>query len=568
MLGKMLDDILGIIDGKNEDTLISDKAPGLEIWRNLKSFEMLDYLTFSERVHELDQMKKTLPSFDSDGNKIALTKEFVTYRGMIKQSAERFRNSSMKLLPYSVLEEKDDRKEYRQEKGDKRRNNKRQVMAVIEIFWSVPKLLPYASMMTILAIINGIPGEFFSGDYIEFESKEDDKGELNVKLTSDKLDEAYRKTVCKGIRFIIKKWKTSKKYDRSTKYRNKLPFYSYETMKKDFWLMISFMKMQQELANYMEDTGNPDGIDLSYLYEAFLSIWPYSPQLFFNIDSKEKDPKIWKGKLDYFFKEPNIDGLDKDIKNASTLFRSDGYMVHQLGTLTLSGYYCLVDSSNYTPQKVVRGKAGNNWLIPYTPYFAAYYFADDFRLYGMLHYGKYGKEYRKRICEILFQKSEPDRKLSEQILSSRLRVALWGRPLSEKKKLLKKYNIPYRLEDLIEEDVDEDLIEEDVDIEEIPRKKKLDSLIVEREIAQICKDWSFEFTELTKKILEEKENDSGEENIKLQSTINSYIDDPYWKMVLGLYICVISKPPFIYIRMPPLRVSQELFMRHETPKNN
>lgn len=536
-----------------KDMLISDKAPGLEIWQNLKSFEVLDYLTFAESVHELDRIGKTkrlinpLPVVDKDGEAIPLTEEFVTYKRMIKQSAEKFRKSSMKLIPYGALGGKDDEDEYGQEKGGRKKSDKRRVMEVMEIFWSVPKLLPYASMMTILAIINGIPGEFFSGDYLEFESDGDNTGKLSMELTFDKSDEEYRKSFCNGLRVIIRKWKTSKKCDRSTKYRNKLPFYSYETMKRDFWLMIFFMKMQQELANYMEKSGNPDGIDLSYLYEAFLSIWPYSPQLFFNIDSKEKNPKIWKGKLDYFFKEPDMDGLIEGINKSSKLFISDGSMEHRLGTMTLSGYYCLVDSGQYPTPKDVRKKVGNNWLIPYTPYFAAYYFVDDFRLYGMLHCGKEGETYRKRICEILIQKSEPYRKLIEEILLPRLRIALSKIPQPKKKELLEKYNIPSRLGDFKEEGVDREDFAEN-----------------EKEVDQICKDWLFELVKLAKKILEEKDQNSSDENVKSQNTINSYIDDPYFKMVLGGYFCIISTNPFVYIKMPPLRVAQEIFMRHKT----
>ena len=74
----------------------------------------------------------------------------------------------------------------------------------------------------------------------------------------------------------------------------------------------------------------------------------------------------------------------------------------------------------------------------------------------------------------------------------------------------------------------------------------------------------FKLVKPTEKILEEKEQNYPDENVKSRNTINSYIDDPYFKMVLGGYLCIISTKPSVYIKMPPLRVAQEIFMRHKT----
>ena len=95
---------------------------------------------------------------------------------------------------------------------------------------------------------------------------------------------------CDGMKIIIQEWKKSNPDYRSKRYRDHKPHFNDETLTQDFWMMILFMQLQLGLANYITNEGRVSSLttgDLNSFYSDFLSIWPYSPELFFNVEIKQ-----------------------------------------------------------------------------------------------------------------------------------------------------------------------------------------------------------------------------------------------------------------------------------------
>ena len=342
----------------------NQRAKEAKIWEACSQFTMSDHLTFAEKIRKMDNH----------------------FSSSVELSLEEINQylSDVECLVKMVLQ-----KTVGPCKAIKgaHKNRKKNIDKLILLFWRIPQLLPYAPIMSMLALIEGVPNIIWD-NYIPSE-------------ILDNMDETEidGKDFCDGMRIIIKEWKKSDPDYRSIRYRNHKPYFDNKTVTQDFWMMIFFMRLQQSLAHYItgeEGVQNLTADDLNVFYRDFLSIWPYSPELFFAIEEQQSyTASDWCSVLDPFFcdQDQYFYSLRLSLKRIRKCADKDS-KEEKLSKLGLIENNC---SGQYLKGDEPR------WLVPWSPSFAARYFIDDFKLYGMLCCKDKADGYKKRILNILLE---------------------------------------------------------------------------------------------------------------------------------------------------------------------
>lgn len=397
MFNSLLTEILQILNEieKDKEFTLLEVSPYFKIWVQCKQFSFPDYLSMATIISNADsnhisiyekKQQRLLDALLASQKKSAknnglplLNQSF--YKSYLMQLQEATKTAlPLSVFPFVSANTHVDAKKY----------DEKCFWQMLEVFWCNPKLVHYASIITILTLINGLPAEVSSSFYFDF--LEDDTHSLSVHeaITKSVYTSAF-KDVYHIIRVVIQHWIHKSDYQRSRKYRNKFPFYSNETLKHDYWLIIVFLKMQKELANQKESVDF-----LNSNFEYFLDIWPYSPELFIGLpDRGISSSEQWKSSLNYFFEKAETQSahsFTQNIFNAISVQFNDLSTVTEPHIVTLSCYYCLYNESISQPE---------DWLIAGTPYYSAYHFIDDFRLYGMLHIGEKTPIYKNILFGIL-----------------------------------------------------------------------------------------------------------------------------------------------------------------------
>lgn len=501
VLDKALDVVQLIEDGK---LAISGKSPGIELWANLRSFQFPDYLELANKVGYADQafdreqekalriakkLKKEPETITNDCNESVFSctevlKPAANYIQRVKDAVGKLKYVSPTKKAPSIH----------------KKTNDYVFWNTIAIFWEIPALFKYAPHLTLLAFVLGLPKKFTEKGYVNSENYD------NIEEICNDANKGNIKDTCKLLRIIFNDWKKRDDNHRENRYKSDLPYYNDETLEQDFWIMIVFMQMQKELATIVinnQECGLTDS-DLSAIYKSFLEIWPYSPQLFFE-DTSLKTASDWESALVPFltWSEQRLAFWKSQVQSATLVTVYPQSLVCDPGIISLSDRRSLWASSL---------KESNNWLIPHTPYFSAYYFIDDFRLYGIRHYKKW-KEYKEIIVKI---KIEEYNKIMMPDIFSQIDID----------KLMPKTD---PLEESVPDELD--VWSDNITIEEhTPKKDK------------------------GRKSESAKNSDpTGQKNTlntKLpkatgprESTIKAYFHKQYWAMMLGLFNCIICRDP-------------------------
>lgn len=372
-----------IKESRSEDISIKRSlCKEAKIFLSCRSFSMLDYLSFAEDLKSFPVLDLSdIP--DNKNREDAIRDHVADHAAALQKYVDKLLKTH--IVPYEKI------------KLNSKRTYGDEVDNLILLFWRVPALLSYAPILTLLALLKGIPRKVFTEEYLTYIDPEKSK--------------ISKKEFCAAMTLILNDWypaqnsQSEQKTDlhgkldyRSTRYRNKKPFYDHKTLQEDFWMMIFFLVLQKELTKYLiskRRKKNPD-FDLSAFYEDFLSLWPYSPKLFLAIEKDQiKTVDEWNSMLKYFFKSAKpykkFWKFDKIVKAESFCeIHENPPLMH---TVSFNSKECFVFSPSRT---------ATNWLMPGTVYFAAYYFIDDMKVYGMLHHKELGAEYKKQILNLLF----------------------------------------------------------------------------------------------------------------------------------------------------------------------
>lgn len=357
---------------KTKNILVKEKCCAeASIFDRCRSFSMLDFLVYAKNMKKLSvvaaSVEKDFEAYTADD-----FKAMADHMSEIIERSEEFLQTQV--VPYE-----------RAQMNGKRIYGK-DVDSLILSFWRVPLLFPYAPIMTLLALIWGVPHNVFESCL-----------ESIIPIT-EKETEIYGSDYAKAINIIVNDWRRHSTDYRSNRYQKKKPLYDERTETQDFWLMILFMKIQQELACYALKSNSHNKMDscLNAFFDDFLDLWPYSPQIFFAIrDGRPTTVCEWYSRMNYFFENAlqfewsqKIDVI-KSCKNS--IYRIDERPWGKFA-IAITDKECIVQKSS---GQIVF------WLMPGTPYFAAYYFIDDLNMYSMIHYKDQGDDYKKHILNIL-----------------------------------------------------------------------------------------------------------------------------------------------------------------------
>lgn len=509
VLDKALDVVQSIEDGKAE---ISRESPGIELWASLRKFEFPDYLELANKIGDADQ------AFDREEEKFlkiakklrkeqetiadACTESIFDYRDDLKPAAnyiQRVKDAVGKLKYINPTEKAP---------SIHKNTNDCAFWNTIAKFWEIPALFKYAPHLTLIAFVLGLPKKFTEKGYVDSENYD------NIEEIGKDANKGVIKDTCKLLRIIFNDWKKRDDNHRKKRYKNDLPYYNKETLEQDFWMMIVFMQMQKELATIVinnQECGLTDS-DLNAIYESFLKIWPYSPQLFF-CDASIQTSSDWKSALEPLLSwgnqefaegEKRLDFWKSQVQSATLVTIDPLSLVCNQGVISLSDRRSLLVSSN----------EANNWLVPHTPYFSAYYFIDDFRLYGIRHH-KNWKKYRKIIEKILDEEYNkimmtdifPQIDIDERMLKDD--------PLEE----FGVCEIDVWTDDLV---CEYHAMEKGVD-RKLGTAENFD-LTVQKDIPNI---------------------EPSDETGPRKSTIKAYFHKQYWAMILGRFNCIIGTEPLM-----------------------
>lgn len=379
-LNTVLSQVIPQLNGDNIFIQNSRKKEA-KIWWDCANCIMLDHLTFARKLRMMnDSLSSFMDLSVKEIDRYVLDVQNLT-KGVLKPTVQ----------PSRVI------------RGANNKRRRKEIDNLILLFWRIPQLLPYAPIMSILALIKGVPNEIWN-NYIPDEVLDNmDETEINGR------------DFCDGMKIIIQEWKKSNPDYRSKRYRDHKPHFNDETLTQDFWMMILFMQLQLGLANYITNEGRVSSLttgDLNSFYSDFLSIWPYSPELFFNVEIKQSHAvPDWRSILSLLSNDiENYYELKKNLNRIRKLDDKDKKVIKLL-KLNLTG-------DNRSAQNLKKNEF--RWLVPWTPHFAAYYFIDDFNLYGMLHCKDNEDGYRKRILNILLEERRGIDRIneSEELLSA------------------------------------------------------------------------------------------------------------------------------------------------------
>ena len=374
------------------------ESPKFKVWTHCANYIMLDYLWMASEIKYNDaNYRKNYPYLASQP-RINIIWNKRDHRNYNKKSAKLREKQEETNIKSKYITDLDDifsrckelsvfsaaivDKSKETLKGNKNTEDQRKNQ--ISLFWMIKELQPIAPILTIIALSKGIPPavqEELDCIYAQLiENQKQSTGINNKNQAALTGNDLYL-----IILELLNDWKKS---SVSSAYKRNLH------MQRNYWLMIFFLKLQYELSKEII-CNIGDRIEwksnLNFNFRLFLSLWPYSPQLFINIDPAEKaSPNQWNSKLDSFFKR-----LDLPEEISIGDIRLPKHTSKEGDFLTFSEYYSLE----------VQGEEADNWLIPFSPYFAAYYYSEDAWLYKKITSAK-GESYKKEIVLLLLNDSK------------------------------------------------------------------------------------------------------------------------------------------------------------------
>lgn len=382
----------------------TSESPKFTVWMNCANYIMRDYLQMAYEIKHTDaSYRKNVPYLCSPPrtaivwnecdykkqrakleNKQKETKIQSTYIACLDDIFYRCKEKSVFSAAVEVKSKRANK--YYQSTESQRKN-------AISLFWMIKEIQPIAPIVTIIALCKGIPPTIQEGlDSVYAQLVENQK--QNTGFDSKNQESMIGKDLYPIILELLNTWKrstmksTGKRRSNAPQKQDCVPF------QKGYWQMIFFLKLQYELCKEIIHSRGDDvewKFDLNFNFQLFLSFWPYSPQLFVNINPEEKAlPAQWDSELHLFFEhldppeEISIDGIyfPEDTANGSNF-------------LTLSEYFSLG----------VHGEGAGNWLTPFSPYFAAYYYTEDAWLYYKFA-SKEGESYKKELVLLLLKGSK------------------------------------------------------------------------------------------------------------------------------------------------------------------
>lgn len=382
-------DSLSKSQGKRNIFVKASTCNEAKIVLTCQKFSMLDFLAFANSMRSLQSEDLSNPSSfffngvkEDDDDKIKDDKMLINiseYKARVVQCLDQVSKSCEILLTYSKVTPYDFIKTERTKK-DKNFDN------LILLFWRIHELSPVAPLLTMFSLVYGIPSKVFTYDDI-----------FATDIAESKETEISLEFLHSMLNALFIRWSKC----RIKSYRNKRHHRSSKALERNFWLMIFFMKMQQEIVHYLTSIPACECIDYNAFYEAFLTIWPYSPQLFFAIDKPEVPKDKWCSMLDHFFQHAeqyqwsiNADDVSKLKKYYDNLYSQ----LHNFSKLIKSPTISFDHKGSLLQRPSREHGTTIHWLTPGTPYFAAYFFFDDFEVCERLYHND---QYKSRFLSIL-----------------------------------------------------------------------------------------------------------------------------------------------------------------------
>ena len=379
------------------------ESPKFTVWMNCANYIMPDYLWMASEIKNNDgNYRKKHPYLASQPRTSIIWNER-DYRDYNKKSSklrEKQEETNIKskyiadlddifsrckeISVFSAAIENTSKETFNDYKRteDQRKNQ-------ISLFWMIKELQPIAPILTIIALRKGIPPavqEELDCIYAQLiESQKQSTGVNNKNQAVLTGNDLYS-----IILELLNGWKKS---SVSSAYKRNLD------IQGNYWLMICILRLQYELSKeiiYNKGDHIAWKFDLNFNFQLFLSLWPYSPQLFINIEPAENaSPTQWNRKLRSFFRRldlPEKISISDIYLPEHTREERNFLTVEESSFLTFSEYYSLE----------VQGEGANNWLTPFSPYFAAYYYPEDAWLYGKIS-GKEGDSYKEEVVLLLLK---------------------------------------------------------------------------------------------------------------------------------------------------------------------
>lgn len=415
---------------KSEITIPKESSPYRTAWKNCSVFSMHDYYTLVTDVKQLDAEYSKSISWLKDGSDVE-----IVFESDLGDKSKRSRKRKAKKDESQTCEDESaapNQSNLQTKLVDKLRpklenffnsnviplqaaiaphsgvnTEVEDLIKILSLFWNIEELSPYAPLLTMNAIMTGLPPRvrsflIYFENYIESETN-NFKNSDEIKLTLIKGDKA---NFINGLKKLVEFWSAPQRVTRYSTYRGEASHASDKHVERNFWVMIFFLKMQYELVKNVRSSPSTSSDSkpstppkLNEIYSSFLLSWPYSPQLF--IDVKDTDDltisdKKWEEILQNFFESIPILQSESQMYDALE-------EVSAVYNPNANRYYTnyLAFSDRYILTLPDSEKKGNgNCLVPFSPYFAAYYYLDDSWLHRMTHQED-GEKYKKALFILL-----------------------------------------------------------------------------------------------------------------------------------------------------------------------
>ena len=423
------------IKDKRKITISTDSDLYRTAWKNCSVFNMHDYYTLVTDVKQLDAEYSKSISWLKDGSDVE-----IVFESDLGDKSKRSRKRKAKKDESQTCEDESatpNQSNLQTQLVDKLRPKLKNffnsnviplqaaiaphsgvntevedLIKILSLFWNIEELSPYAPLLTMNAIMTGLPPKvrsflIYFENYIESETN-NFKTSSNFKTSNDSKDKGIEISIIEGdkanfinaLKKLVEFWSAPQRVTRYSTYRGEASHASDKHVERNFWVMIFFLKMQYELVKNGHSSSKPSTPPkLNEIYSSFLLSWPYSPQLF--IDVKDTDDltisdKKWEEILQNFFESIPILQSESQMYDALE-------EVSAVYNPNANRYYTnyLAFSDRYILTLPDSEKKGNgNCLVPFSPYFAAYYYLDDSWLHRMTHQED-GEKYKKALFILL-----------------------------------------------------------------------------------------------------------------------------------------------------------------------
>lgn len=403
-----LKNTINTIREREKITISPDKDPLRIVWKKCSEFKMFDYYTLVTNIKKRDAKyskskywlgKASTVTISFSPNPVDTSEREhkrqaqrdasgkpAKYLGELYTEFQFFFNSNIiplqaAIAPHSGVV-----------------NEAQDLIQFLSLFWNIKEFSPYAPLITMNALISGVP----SGVRASLENFMDDIGSKINDLKSSNgttyaLIKGDKDNICDGLNTLVDHWKKSPKITAYSTYRGEASHSRDKHVERNFWRMIFFLKMQYELSKIKLASPEtiPD-IDLNKIYESFLLIWPYSPQLFIDVedtDDLNMSDETWNKILGEFFKPIPVLQSKSQIYSAldkvSEIYPAEEkrYFANYLAFTER----CILNLSDSEDAE------NGDCLVHGTPYFAAYYYLDDSWVHRMIH-----QEDGEKYKEVLF----------------------------------------------------------------------------------------------------------------------------------------------------------------------